>query len=358
MMDGDETTWTDSVITCGCLHPDCEEVFEYFREGRVYAVQIESNLACQQGCRYCYASGDVPLNRELPSPDVLAVIDSAARMGVKAIDWLGGDPLLRRDWFYLMEYAKECGLINNIWTSGIPLADPGVAEKAHEASAGGFISVHLDSLNEEIYGVLHTGDPTVKIDAVLAGVENLQSLGKAPREMINCITFTKPVAGNDVVRTIRFFFEEKGMRTCLTQICPVGLARERRDWIPNPGEVRAACEARDAINYPGSPLSFGPMDTSKFYCGGMVCVTVDGDVTPCSVIRKGFGNIHERSLAEIVALHRDELLFLRFRDPANLPGYCSRCEQNEACWGCRASAFYETGNLFAADPRCWRGQKT
>ena len=119
--------------------------------------------------------------------DILKIIDSASKMEVRAIDWLGGDPLLRSDWYELMKYAVSKNLKNNIWTSGMPLEDVEVAKKAVEVSKGGFISVHLDSLDESIYEKLHTGNPKKKINTILKGVDNVQSLGKKPENMINCI---------------------------------------------------------------------------------------------------------------------------------------------------------------------------
>jgi len=243
------------------------------------------------------------------------------------------------------------GLKNSIWTSGMPLADIEIAQKAVEVSEGGFISVHLDSLDERIYKKLHTGDPNPKIDAILRGVDNVQSLGKKPTNMINCIAFTKLVA-EDAKNTIKYFFEEKGMRTCLTQICKVGLAKDLHTWVPTIKEIKDVCEFRDKINYSNSK-SFASMDTNKFYCGGMICVTIDGDVTPCSVIRKGFGNIYESSLEIIVEENRNELLLTHLRKKENLPGKCRTCKHNSVCWGCRATAYYDSGNMLAKDPRCY-----
>jgi radical SAM protein with 4Fe4S-binding SPASM domain len=171
--------------------------------------------------------------------------------------------------------------------------------------------------------------------------------------MINCITFTKIVAGEDVKKTIKFFFEKKGMRVCLTQMCKTGLAIEHPEWEPSPQDIMDACETRDEINYPDSNLSMSTMDTNKYYCGGIICVTIDGDVTPCSVIRKGFGNIYESPLDEIVKKQKDELLLTHLRDVKNLPGNCSSCENNAVCWGCRATAYYEKGDMLAEDPKCF-----
>jgi len=346
-------TESSSVVEYGCFHPDFAEEKEYFEQCKVYSVQIESTLVCPQGCLYCYASTDDAPTKELPRNDVVAVLDSAAKMNVRAIDWLGGDPLLRDDWYELMKYAERKGLRNNIWTSGMPLEDVEVARKAVEVSEGGFISVHLDSLDEKIYAKLHRPDARKKIEAIIRGLDNIQSLGKKPENMINCITFTKVVAGEDVKKTIRFFFEQKGMRTCLTQMCMAGLAENHPEWIPTVQEIREACETRDDSNYSKSTISMSTMDANKFYCGGVICVTIDGEVTPCSVIRKGFGNIHRASLEKVVDAHRDELLLTHIRNPKNMPGYCSGCDHNSVCWGCRATAYYEYGDMLAEDPKCW-----
>jgi radical SAM protein with 4Fe4S-binding SPASM domain len=341
------------VSSQGGLHPDYDEEKRYFKENKVYSIQIESNLACPQGCLYCYASLDDPPVKELPKVDVERILTAAMKMEVRSIDWLGGDPLVRNNWFMLMNEATKKGLKNNIWTSGIPLQHKEVARKAVKAATGGFIAVHLDTLDEHLYKTLHKEDPHQQIQAILRGVENLKSLGKDPNEMYNCITFTKPVA-QDVEKTIRFFYDTYGIRTCLTQMCLAGLAMEHKNWVPTSDEIRAACEIRDKINYAGSPHSFSSMDTNKYYCGNMICVTVEGDVTPCSVIRKSVGNIHRTPLEQIVADHRSELLWLKLRKPENLPGHCASCENSEVCWGCRAAAYYDSGDACGVDPKCYR----
>jgi radical SAM protein with 4Fe4S-binding SPASM domain len=190
----------------------------------------------------------------------------------------------------------------------------------------------------------------VKIQAVLRGVGNLINAGKEPGEMINCITFTRPLAGKDVGRTIRSF-SEKGIRTCLTQICMAGLGKEHPEWVPSGQQIQHAISIRDRENYPGSVHSMSTMDVNKYYCGGTVCITVDGDVTPCSVIRQGFGNVNQTPFAEIINRHRSELLFLPLRKKGSGDG-CGSCKNQPVCWGCRATAYYTTGNSMADDPNC------
>ncbi len=222
----------DTVVARGCLHPGAEDVARYFEEERVYSLQIESTLACPQGCRYCYAPAGTTRVRELSSDDIAAALFSAATMDVKAVDWLGGDPLVREDWYELAEHARDLGFVNNIWSSGIPLADPDVAERAVAATEGGFISVHLDTLDPGIYAGLHDGDAGAKIRAIRLGIENLFACGKPACELVSCITFTRPLAGNDLERTMRYFCEDLGMAICLTQMCTVGEACSHPEWVP------------------------------------------------------------------------------------------------------------------------------
>ena len=108
--------------------------------------------------------------------------------------------------------------------------------------------------------------------------------------------------------------------------------------------------SRDGINYTGSFLSMSSMDVNKYYCGGTVCITVEGDVTPCSVIRQGFGNVDHLPFAEIITGTRRAAL-----SPA--PGGRKRrrsrpCKNQPVCWGSRATAFYTTGDLMADDHNC------
>ncbi|MGZ4934574.1 MAG: radical SAM/SPASM domain-containing protein [Halobacteriota archaeon] len=331
---------------------------QYYAERRVFVLQIESTLQCPQSCNYCYVGSTPESPQGLSSATIRQLLDAAAALKVQMIDWVGGDPLLRRDWESLCTYATSVGLINNIWTSGIPLADPQVAARAVKATHGGFISTHLDSLDPNLYGMLHGGDQrrddSNNIELILEGIDNCLDAGKDPGGMVNCITFTAPLAAGDARTTIAYFQKKFGIKTCLTLFNPVIPRTENSSWEPNPAQIKDIFDFRDRVNYPDDPSS-GPMDVSKFYCGTLVCVTADGWLVPCSVIRtEEFGNVNNEAFATILERGRRRLLSLDFRDPAKLPGKCSRCGNNSFCFGCRSSAYYYAGDVMAADPKCFQ----
>ena len=330
-----------------------EEQKRYFEERRLYALQIETTDACQQGCIYCYAGSTPREHHGLTSEEIRGLLRDAAALEIRAIDWLGGDPLLRRDWYELMQYARSLGLVNNVWTSGLPLKNKEVAARVHEVTEGGFVSVHVDSITPEVYARLHRGGNAHFIEAIVKGVDNLLALGKSPDHMINCITYTAEQGPEDAIKTMRWWFETKGLRTCLTMFNPAGMGAEWRAFEPGLDEVQRVYTERDRIDFGGDNISISAMDTDKYYCGTMATVTFTGDVTPCSVIRDGVANIRETPFREIIARHLDTLVHAKLHDVRNLPAPCDSCVNNSHCWGCRASAYHYSGDADGLDPKCW-----
>jgi len=330
-----------------------DEQRRYFREKRLYTLQLESTDACRQGCIYCYA-GSVPRETRGLSPgEIRAILKDAARLEIRAIDWLGGDPLERPGWYELMAHARSLGLINNVWTSGLPLRDPAVARMVADATPEGFVSVHVDSIFPETYARLHRGGAQQNIAAITEGVDHLLAAGKPPDQMINCITYTSLQPAEDAILTMRWWRQEKGMRTCLTMFNPSGTGCDRGFLEPGLESVRLVCLERDRVNFGDGGATIAAMDTDKFYCGTMATVTFTGDVTPCSVIRAGVGNIRHAPLARIVAEHLGQLVHAPLHEEHSMPAPCRSCRQNEHCWGCRASAYHHGGDANGPDPKCW-----
>jgi len=330
-----------------------DEQKQYFQDHRLYALQIESTDACQQGCVYCYAGSMPQETRGLSSPEIRALLDDAAGLGIRAIDWLGGDPLIRPDWHALMAYAQSLGLLNNVWTSGLPLRSLEIARQVCEVTVGGFVSVHVDSINPETYARLHRGGNPGNIPAIVQGIDNMLALGKPADKMINCITYTSRQTAQDAIQTMRWWFNEKGLRTCLTMFNPAGMGAGWGELEPDLDEVRHVYEERDRTNYGDDGITISAMDTDKYYCGTMATVTFTGDVTPCSVIRQGVGNVRVTPFRQIIAQHLDALVHSDLHDPDKMPVPCNTCANNGHCWGCRASAYHYSGDASGLDPKCW-----
>ncbi|MFX0210624.1 MAG: radical SAM/SPASM domain-containing protein [Candidatus Hodarchaeota archaeon] len=343
-----------SIFLHGGMASEAEIQQEYFERGLIYTLQIELTMKCLQGCTYCYANSTPRSQEGLSTDTIMDILDDAAQINIRCIDWLGGDPLARSDWYEIMQYAQKKGLLNNIWSSGLPLSDEDTAKKAVEVTkGGGFISVHLDSLNPEVYRQVHRLEVEENISAILKGVENVLALGKSSDEIWNCITLTKPVAEGDVKNTLEWFWKKKGIRTVLTLYNPTNKSKLRGNLEPTLEKIQQAYKWRDETVYSDGSKSFSTMDVSKFYCASMICITHDGFYTPCSVIRtKEFGNYETLDLKTLLKENPGDILMMRLRDPNNLPESCQNCEQNDVCFGCRSTAYYYTGDMFGHDPKC------
>jgi len=179
----------------------------YFEDYKLYTLQIEVNQVCHQNCIYCYARES--RGEEMKTDFVKSILDDAAEIKVRKIEWLGGDCLLHTSWKELMAYAKyDHNLINNIWTSGNQLNKNSVAEKCVElTSDGGFISVHLDSVNPDRYKELTKGNIRF-LEDTLRGLQKLIDFGKPSSEILNCMALTGLVVGQDFENTIHYFHEK------------------------------------------------------------------------------------------------------------------------------------------------------
>ena len=63
------------------------------------------------------------------------------------------------------------------------------------------------------------------------------------------------------------------------------------------------------------------------------------------------GHVVDLSFSEPTQL--DALVHAELHDPDTMPAPCSACDNNEHCWGCRASAYNYHGDANGLDPKCW-----
>jgi radical SAM protein len=82
---------------------------------------------------------------------------------------------------------------------------------------------------------------------------------------------------------------------------------------------------------------------------GFVFVDHVGNICPSGFLPMPIGNVRRDDL---VAVYRDNPLFVALRDPSRLGGRCGRCEWRNRCGGSRARAYALAGDPLAEDPGC------
>lgn len=330
-----------------------------YDEHRFYALQLEVGDRCEQACSYCYMNALDAEHNTLSDRQLEEILEDCVELGITAVEWLGGEPLLRHGVFGFLHRARHLGLRNNIWTGGLPLADPEIASACAETARPGLISVHVSSTDPGVYELLHPGRDRFDLDAIITGVERVLAAGYPPRSMLNSMTFTGLQEPRDAVRTIDDFERRWGIRTSLnvyhSYLRPGAPAGELERFVPSPAAVSTVYR-RWARQWGADEL---PMNcVNKQYCSATLAVLCDGTVTPCATIRPADApTIHRGDrLSAIAERYRDELTFEPMRRSEVLPAACASCHLSDTCWGCRSRAYAAGAGVYGPDPRCFRSR--
>jgi radical SAM protein with 4Fe4S-binding SPASM domain len=333
---------------------------EAYRRDGVYALQLEVGDECHQGCIYCYMNA-LPVRKNALSDHLIReILDDAHKMGVTAIEWLGGEPLLRPSVFDHMAHAAELGMRNNVWTGGLPLADPEIRTRTAQLSRHGLIAVHVSSVDPDTYRRLHPDRPVDDLRAILDAVRQLIREGYPQEQVLNSVTFTGLQSADDQIRTIDYFENEFGMKTCVnvfhTYARPETGREDLERFVPSPRDVSIVYK-RYARQYGVAEF---PMNcVNKQYCSATIAVLNDGTVTPCATIRESDAPKVSRdgTLSEIFQQNRSHLIFSHFKHSEHLPEECRCCDLESECWGCRSRAYAAGMGIYGKDPRCFRSRQ-
>lgn len=351
----------------------------------------ETTKACLLKCRHCRAEAITePLPGELSTEDGRRLITMVAEFGKPSpiLVFTGGDPLMRKDIWDLLEYAHSLGVRTAIAPSVTPLLTDEAIERISRVV--GAVSLSLDSpypeVHDEIRGVEGTWEQTLR--ALVRFREG------NVRVQVNTVVMRKTVEGlADMVKLLR----DLGITTWeVFYLVPVGRGERNQDLSPNEWEdvshflyeasryglrirttegpifrrvalTRRYYEGKGLLSkiddklgplfhkliarlreILGSPLGPPLAHTTGTMDGrGVLFISHDGNVYPSGFLPVSAGNVKHRSLAEI---YRRSLLFSSLRK--KVKGKCGRCEFNRICGGSRARAFSYRGDPFAEDPSC------
>jgi AdoMet-dependent heme synthase len=110
----------------------------------------------------------------------------------------------------------------------------------------------------------------------------------------------------------------------------------------------------EATHSHGKPRGTGHHEmaamTKGCLAGSAICfVSHTGEVFPCGYLPVSAGNVTRRPMREIWETAE---VFEKLRDVDQLEGKCGLCEFKRVCMGCRARAFYASGDYMEEEPYC------
>lgn len=125
---------------------------------------------CNLKCKFCYASfQDMRVLKQLPLEDAKIIIDKLKLGGLKKITFAGGEPMLYKNIFEIVEYSKRIGLTTSIITNGSFLTPEALLKFKDTLD---WVGLSVDSLNAETNIKIGRGD---KVD-YLTLVKNIKAL--------------------------------------------------------------------------------------------------------------------------------------------------------------------------------------
>lgn len=314
------------------------------------ALHLEVVAACNLKCVHCFA-GELPRKEEPLSLNELDdLFAQMAAIGTFRLGLTGGEPLLRKDLFEIIDLALSHGLCPCVTTNGLLITEDIARE---------FGKRDLVWLNVSLEGATAaTNDPIRGSGTFDQVVEQLRILRKHCRFTL---AFTIMSTNVHEVQACAKLAEDVGAGTAVFRpLYPVGVARHHLGLMPTFQQYSDALLELESMRDDDLDLNhidpFSParrQEATANVCqnygcgaGNTVCsVSVSGDVSPCSFLGPDSftDNVRERSLRDI---WDDSHEFTSIRAlPDAEPGDCATFSG-----GCRARSLVLNGSISAADP--------
>jgi len=313
----------------------------------------ELTYACNLACTHCLSSSGRRDPRELTTNEAKALIDEIAAMQIFYVNVGGGEPMIRRDFFELIEHAVNQHVGVKFSTNGTRID----RDAAKRLAGIDYLDIQISidgadaPTSDRIRGV-------GSYDAARRAMDNLRNANFGQFK-VSVVMTKESVEQLDDFETLAKTYDAE-LR--LTRLRPSGRGvevwnelhptleqnRGLYQWLLARPNVLTG-DSFFHLSALGSPLE------GLNLCGaGRVVCLIDpvGDVYACPfVIHDEFlaGNVRGEGFA---AVWTSSELFRSLREPGN-PGACASCGSFDACrGGCMAAKFFTGLEMSDPDPEC------
>ena len=319
----------------------------------------ELTYACNLQCVHCLSSSGQRDDRELSTAEAKRVLDELRDLQVFYINIGGGEPMVRRDFFELVEYSVASGIGVKFSTNGAFID----AEKARRLASMDYLDIQIS-----LDGVDAVTNDAVRgagsYDMARRAMDNLAAANFGPFK-ISVVVTRQNVPQLDEFKALA---DSYGAQLRVTRLRPSGRGvdswehlhptnaqqREIYNWLMANGENVLTGDSFFHLN------ALGPALPGLNMCGaGRVVCLIDpiGDVYACPfVIHDEFRAGNVRDEGGFAKVWKQSDLFTSLREPQSA-GACASCGAFDACQGgCMAAKFFTGLPLDGPDPECVSGE--
>ena len=338
--------------------------------GKTLATQLKAGLdapicltweityACNLQCVHCLSSSGTRDPRELSTDQAKAVLDELRDLQVFYINIGGGEPMIRKDFFEILEHAESNDIGVKFSTNGTYIT----AENARRLAAMNYldIQISLDGVDAA------TNDAVRGKGSYATAIAAMNHLREANFGQFK-ISVVVTRHNVDQLDAFKALADSYGAQLRITRLRPSGRGadtwdelhptqqqqRQIYDWLMKHGDNVLTGDSFFHLN------AFGESLPGLNLCGaGRVVCLIDpiGDVYACPfVIHDQFKAGSLLSDGGFTKVWKESDLFLSLREPES-EGACSACGSYDACQGgCMAAKFFTGIPLDGPDPECVTG---
>jgi mycofactocin radical SAM maturase len=319
----------------------------------------ELTYACNLECVHCLSSSGRRDPHELTTAEAKHVLDQLRDLQVFYINLGGGEPMIRRDFFEIVEYSISQGIGVKFSTNGAFID----AAKARRLAAMEYLDIQISldgtdaATNDAVRGA-------GSYATALAAMDHLRDAGFGPFKISVVVTRHNV----DQLDEFKALADRYGAQLRITRLRPSGRGVDSWHdlhptnaqqlqiyrWLLAHGDDVLTGDSFFHLNALGET----PLPGLNLCGAGRVVCLIDpiGDVYACPfVIHDEFKAGNLRDEGGFARIWKHSSLFAELREPQSA-GACASCGQFDACQGgCMAAKFFTGLPLDGPDPECVGG---
>lgn len=302
-------------------------------------VQFEVTYRCNNRCVFCYNSKNVSKCDELTTQEAIRIVKSLASCGVLSVNFNGGEPLIRDDYFEIVRVADNCRLDIHMNTNAnmIDRFNAKMISKYFPA-----VCTTILSSDAKVHDEL-SGRQNALADAE-RGIKYLQE--QFVYVAVNIMLSGKNI--DSIELTYDFLRLMKIRSVLLTRYIPCennipGLEITDQQFLEAVSKLYAYNDKYQCFDRIAFPQPFKPCNAtrglkdkiaaSNIACNVGLCtvsISPNGDVTPCNLVKiPVLGNLKTEGFSEIWKNFNGEEMFCK----EHLGTNCIECNYLSRCGG-------------------------